>query len=666
MSPKVSVIMSVYNGERYLREAVESILNQTFTDFELILLDDSSSDNTWAQLLKYAADDHRVRLVKNERNLGLAKSLNKLVSMCKGAYIARMDADDISQPDRLEKQVKFLEANSQVSLLFAYIKQIDSDGNDCGTWQDDIINIHNSEICNTLPVTNCVAHPTLMARTNVMKSYLYSENSLVRHTEDYELWLRVASDGHVIEKLPLDLLLYRIHDKSVTTSSNASANPLKKLIASKLLFLVTSLRRFKLRSFELKVIKYLIKDIDAVYFSSAVEKWTWEFATCISSFMRFFKSKVQLIRLCINIAKTASNTNVFMFFPYYHVGGAEKVHSQIVNAIHNCNPVVFFTAHSQNDGFKQHFVGSSAQIELTPYLASYRDMAILTRLIAYLINRKQRARVFGCNSQVLYDLLPFLNSNIMCVDMIHAFSNPDPGFEDIGLQYASRLDHRVVINNQTYLDFKEQYNKNGFDLSLLNRIVCIRNYVYVPPSYNSRQNHTLRIIYVGRNSPEKRIHLVESIAKTANLMGMPVTFSIIGDIEPSKAGISGDFCKMEGIISDQSDLALLYQNADILLLTSYREGVPMVIMEAMAYGVIPIATNVGGVSEIVKHGETGFLIDNNYDEDNIVSSAIATIQRLVDQPSLRHEVSRQAYCFAHDNFSADKFVSAYKDLLCPQ
>ena len=115
-APEISVIMSVYNGEEYVAEAVESILNQTFSDFELIVIDDCSTDTTGEILKRLAERDERVKVHPNEVNLRLPSSLNKAISLARGRYIARMDADDIALPERLERQYAFMEAHPNVAL----------------------------------------------------------------------------------------------------------------------------------------------------------------------------------------------------------------------------------------------------------------------------------------------------------------------------------------------------------------------------------------------------------------------------------------------------------------------------------------------------------------------------------------------------------------------
>ena len=114
MNPKVTVLMPVYNCEKYLRESIESILNQTFKDFEFLIINDGSSDKSAEIVESY--NDNRINFVQNEKNIGLAASLNRGLDIAKGEYIARMDADDISLPERLEKQVRFMETNPQIGI----------------------------------------------------------------------------------------------------------------------------------------------------------------------------------------------------------------------------------------------------------------------------------------------------------------------------------------------------------------------------------------------------------------------------------------------------------------------------------------------------------------------------------------------------------------------
>jgi len=215
--PAVSVILPVYNGEAYLKEAIDSILAQTFTDFELLVINDGSSDGSERIITSYT--DQRVKHVKNERNSGLVFSLNRGVKEARGTFIARMDADDIALPERLEKQVAFLQSN-EADIVATRVKLIDAFGNSLPDWVEDRDHITRDEIRRYLRRNNCIAHPTVMGRTALFRSYPYRFRQ--HYSEDYDLWLRMAADGLRIEKLAEPLLLHRILTTSFTRSKKTN------------------------------------------------------------------------------------------------------------------------------------------------------------------------------------------------------------------------------------------------------------------------------------------------------------------------------------------------------------------------------------------------------------------------------------------------------------
>lgn len=214
MKPDVSVIMSVYNGETYLREAIESVINQTFQSWELVIINDCSTDSTGEILAEYASKDERVKVYPNEVNLKLPTSLNKAISLCSGKYIARMDADDICLPDRFEKQYKFMEENSDVALSscrFMTVKNgVYASGGAGGRCDFEALRA-------MLLVTNPILHPGVIARAEVMKKFNY--DTTLTCTEDLELWTRMVTENQKIQILPECLLIYRLHDKQITSTT---------------------------------------------------------------------------------------------------------------------------------------------------------------------------------------------------------------------------------------------------------------------------------------------------------------------------------------------------------------------------------------------------------------------------------------------------------------
>ena len=214
MKPEISVIMSVYNGETYLKEAVNSVINQTYKNWELIIINDCSTDSTGEILAHFALKDERIKVYTNEVNLKLPASLNKAISLSQGKYIARMDADDICLPDRLEKQYKFMEKNSDVKLSsckFMTVKNgVYAPGGAGGRCDSEALKA-------MLLVSNPILHPGVFAKAEVMKEFNY--DTTLTCTEDLELWTRMASNNQKMEILPECLLIYRLHDKQITSTT---------------------------------------------------------------------------------------------------------------------------------------------------------------------------------------------------------------------------------------------------------------------------------------------------------------------------------------------------------------------------------------------------------------------------------------------------------------
>jgi len=258
-NPKVTVLMPVYNGEQYLREAIESILTQSFTDFEFLIINDGSTDSSVEIIESY--DDPRIRLIHNEANLKLVATLNKGVDLARGEYIARMDCDDISLPQRLAKQAAFLDANLSCSVIAVKIILVGANKNVIGEWKGDRKSATPMQIYRRLPRINCIAHPGVMMRKSVVSKYRY--NPVRRHAEDYDLWLRLLSDGYGIDKINESLLEYRVHIGQVTAVNNEVGLGLAN-IKAKASLLREKAARLKLNRFDLNVCVGLLIDVAAI------------------------------------------------------------------------------------------------------------------------------------------------------------------------------------------------------------------------------------------------------------------------------------------------------------------------------------------------------------------------------------------------------------------
>lgn len=209
-SPRVTVLMPVYNGERFLPDAIDSILAQTFAEFELLVVDDGSTDRSAAIVSSYA--DSRIRLVQNGENLGLIATLNRGLELARGGYVARMDCDDVSLPERLARQVSFMDAHPEIGVCGAWYLEFGASIGSVMRLAPD----HESIRCGTLfnPV---VGHPTVFLRKSAFRDNGLCYDAAFAHAEDYQLWARAMKCCN-FANIPELLLYYRVHAQQVTRS----------------------------------------------------------------------------------------------------------------------------------------------------------------------------------------------------------------------------------------------------------------------------------------------------------------------------------------------------------------------------------------------------------------------------------------------------------------
>jgi glycosyltransferase involved in cell wall biosynthesis len=213
--PKVTVLMPVYNEERYVSEAIESILTQTFTNFEFIIIDDGSTDGTPAILTEYARQDPRIIILRNETNQGLIAALNRGLEAARGQYIARMDADDVSLPERLARQVAYLDQHPEVGVLGTNVAYIDAEGRLLNEGRPKDPQPLSPAMLQWLLLWRCaIYHPTVMLRQSILAETGLAYDPAFRHAEDRDLWTRLAPYT-IIASLPEVLVYYRVLSTSV-------------------------------------------------------------------------------------------------------------------------------------------------------------------------------------------------------------------------------------------------------------------------------------------------------------------------------------------------------------------------------------------------------------------------------------------------------------------
>jgi glycosyltransferase involved in cell wall biosynthesis len=208
-APMVSIILPVYNGEKYLAESLDSVLAQTYQNWELVIINDGSTDGTENLILNY--QDKRINYLANDGNQGIIFSLNRGLQESKGVYIARLDADDVALPDRIAKQVEFLSENLDYVMCGTYFQTIDSNGR---LLKNVMFPTNNRDAQSHLLLHNCFCHSSIMMRSNIVKELTYDEKFQI--CEDYDLWNRISRTGKILN-LPVFATMYRVHDNNIST-----------------------------------------------------------------------------------------------------------------------------------------------------------------------------------------------------------------------------------------------------------------------------------------------------------------------------------------------------------------------------------------------------------------------------------------------------------------
>lgn len=242
--PRLSIIMPVYNAERYVEEALKSLLSQTFDDFELIIINDGSTDNT-LKILNDFLEDKRI-FIHSQSNQGVVTALNKGVKLAKGKHIARADADDYFCPTRLKIQYQFIERHSNIALLTSNFYKLYPDG---FRLLVELPTCHNS-LLHDLFIANRIMHGSVMIRKDsLLKAGGYSASW--KHLEDYELWFRLTRVGQ-ISNIPEPLSTMRIHEGSL--SARYELEQVRKGVSLRIALILS-------HQYPIKYVRYLVKPV---------------------------------------------------------------------------------------------------------------------------------------------------------------------------------------------------------------------------------------------------------------------------------------------------------------------------------------------------------------------------------------------------------------------
>lgn len=355
-----------------------------------------------------------------------------------------------------------------------------------------------------------------------------------------------------------------------------------------------------------------------------------------------------------------SKHKVFLFFPNADIGGAPKVNADITALLQHDNPLIIFSKKPHNNQYLDRYTGTGLKIMDLHRLIDNKLFHFVNffyrGLLAAWINQQARPVLFGGESIFFYKVIPHLRKHIRCVELTHV-----DAWLPFSIGYIDRINARVFSTKKGLEKAADQYIANNLPEAYFERLFFIDNAIDIPEISNNH-NSVLQVFFIGRGSPQKRVPLVAAIAKAAHKKQLPVHVSFVGDVEKVIDPAAFPFCSFYGIVKDDAQMDAIYRKADVLILTSSFEGLPLVVMQMMAYGKVVISTAVNGIPDYIEHGKNGLLI-NAIDENEIIMEGLANIESLLTNSHLKETLGAAARNYALQHFSRENFNKSYRKLL---
>jgi glycosyltransferase involved in cell wall biosynthesis len=355
-----------------------------------------------------------------------------------------------------------------------------------------------------------------------------------------------------------------------------------------------------------------------------------------------------------------SETDIFFFFPYAHIGGAEKVHANIVEALSRRKIKVFITGISSKSDFLFMFAKLAPTFNVG-YCLNYPFYGERSRqMLVEMVNREKKTNAFGCNNLFFYENLLKFNSSVNIIDLYHDFVMEDHmRTEDHYLDRFYRCNKRIFISNRSLDEMRKYYDLKKAPGEESTKLKLIINYTTIPDFLPDKNKTELKILYVGRGTSEKRANLVGKIAENCSKKGGVFTFTAIGELENVLTEFK-NYVNCVGPITNFDELEKYYNSHHIVLITSTKEGFPLTIMEGMAHGLVPISSPVGDVPLHIEN-ERGF-VTSSVDENSVVEEITEKIIFLSSNRSVLEKYSKNAFNYAKENFSKERFEKEYNAL----
>lgn len=350
----------------------------------------------------------------------------------------------------------------------------------------------------------------------------------------------------------------------------------------------------------------------------------------------------------------------FLFFPNGDIGGSPQVNIDLTNCIKDKKPLIIFSKKPGNNQFRDKYNMEGVRIlDIHKFIDHklFHFVNFFCRgLLSVWINNTEKPVVFGGESIFFYKVIPHLKQQVHCVELCHLAT-----WLPYSIGFIDSINKRVFSTEKLKEQVEKQYHDNQLAESYFKKLFFIDNAVNIPP-YQPTSNTVLQVYFIGRGAAQKRIHLIATMAELFHKKEMPVHFNFVGDVEKVINPSAFSFCTFYGNVKEEETMNRIYEKADVLLLTSSFEGLPIVVMQMMAHGKVVVSTAVNGIPDYIHHMENGLLI-SAVDENDIIKEGVVYIELLLQQPALKTKLGLRSREIAIEKFSKEAFCEGYRKLL---
>jgi glycosyltransferase involved in cell wall biosynthesis len=365
-------------------------------------------------------------------------------------------------------------------------------------------------------------------------------------------------------------------------------------------------------------------------------------------------------KLCGWLFPLKTSHHLFLFFPNADIGGSPRVNIDITQCLKDAKPLIIFSKKPENNEFKEFFTMEGVRIiDIHRYIDHkiFHFMNFFFRgVIASWINKTERPVMLGGECIFFYKMLPHIKKTVDCIELSHL-----PTWLPYNIGFIDRINLRIFSTLKLKEQVIRQYDENAIESSLYSRLTFIDNAIDIPP-YKETTNNNLEVVFIGRGSPQKRVPLIADIAAQMHAANDAIHFSFIGDVEKVIETRDFPFCKFYGNVKDEELMNAIYQQSDVLILTSAFEGLPIVVMTMMAYGKVVLSTAVNGIPDYIEHLKNGLLIKET-DEKKIVEKGMELLRLLIKDPALKERLGKNNREIAKEKFSRKVFCDTYRKIL---